>query len=41
MDDVVLFDKIQERPREDLINKNLIDDKLFAICMHTPMEKAH
>lgn len=41
MDDMILFGKMQERPREDLSNKNLMDDKLFAICMHTPMEKAH
>ena len=41
MDYMVLLGKIQERPREDLSNKNLMDDKLFAICMRTPMEKAH
>ena len=33
MDDMVLFGEIQERPREDLSNKNLMDDRLFAICM--------
>lgn len=33
MDDMVLFGEIQERPREDLSNKNLMDDRLFTICM--------
>lgn len=33
MDDMILFGGTQAPQREDLSDKNLMDDRLFAICM--------
>ena len=33
MDDLILFGGTQAPQREDLSDKNLMDDRLFAICM--------
>lgn len=33
MDDMVLFGGTQAPQREDLSDKNLMDDRLFTICM--------
>ena len=33
MDDMILFGGTQAPQREDLSDKNLMEDRLFAICM--------